>query len=343
MLLHVLGHVEPNDRPLIVEHELGKGLRELSLPDAGRPEEDERADRAVRVLEARARPAERIRHGVDRNTLPHHALMEPLLHVHELLDLALEQPVDRNLRPGRDDGGDVVLVHLLLDHRLVSANCFSPFRELLLERRQKAVADLCDTLEIAVTLGTLGLHPQVVDLAGDLLDAVEHVLLAGPADSQLVTSGFRLRELPLHWIPQGRRLLRHRSQFDLELDHTALGLVELDGRRIDLHPKPGRGLVDEVDRLVRQEAIGDVALGKHRGGGKRGVTDADAVMRFVALLEATQNRDRVGHRRLADQHGLKAPLERGILLDVLAVLIERRRTDGPQLTARKHGLEQVPC
>ena len=42
-----------------------------------------------------------------------------------------------------------------------------------------------------------------------------------------------------------------------------------------------------------------------------------------------------------DQHGLEAPLERRVLLDVRAVLVERRRADGTQLTASEHRLEQV--
>ena len=46
-------------------------------------------------------------------------------------------------------------------------------------------------------------------------------------------------------------------------------------------------------------------------------------------------------RRLADEDRLEAPLQRGVLLDVLAVLVERRRADGAQLAARQHRLEQV--
>ena len=40
-------------------------------------------------------------------------------------------------------------------------------------------------------------------------------------------------------------------------------------------------------------------------------------------------------------HRLEAALERGVLLDVLAVLVERRRADGAQLAAGEHRLEQV--
>ena len=44
---------------------------------------------------------------------------------------------------------------------------------------------------------------------------------------------------------------------------------------------------------------------------------------------------------LADQDRLEAALERRVLLDVLAVLVERGRADRAQLAAREHRLEQV--
>ena len=65
------------------------------------------------------------------------------------------------------------------------------------------------------------------------------------------------------------------------------------------------------------------------------------MVRLVALLQAAQDRDRVGDGRLADEDGLEAPLERRVLLDVLAVLVERRRADAAELAAREHRLEHV--
>ena len=44
---------------------------------------------------------------------------------------------------------------------------------------------------------------------------------------------------------------------------------------------------------------------------------------------------------LADEHRLEAALERGVLLDVLAVLVERGGADGAQLPAGEHRLEHV--
>ena len=62
-----------------------------------------------------------------------------------------------------DDGGDVVLVDLLLHHRRLacarsrSASSFS-------SSGQDAVADLGDAREVARPLRALGLHAQLVDL-----------------------------------------------------------------------------------------------------------------------------------------------------------------------------------
>ena len=64
-------------------------------------------------------------------------------------------------------------------------------------------------------------------------------------------------------------------------------------------------------------------------------------MDLVALAQAAQDRDRLLDGRLVDEDRLEAPLEGGVLLDVLAVLVERRRADRVELAAREHRLEQV--
>ena len=151
----------------------------------------------------------------------------------------------------------------------------------------------------------------------------------------------RVGELPLDRLAHLGRLLAHRRELDLELADGAVGLVELERRAVDLHLQSRRRLVDEVDRLVGQLPVGDVAVGEHGGGDERRVADADSVMRLVLLLQAAQDRDRVGDRRLADEDRLEAALEGGVLLDVLAVLVERRRPHRAQLPARQHRLEEV--
>ena len=75
VLFHVLGHVDADDRLLGVEHELSERFRELGLADAGGAEEEERADGAVRVGEAGARSAKRVRDRLDRFVLADHAVV----------------------------------------------------------------------------------------------------------------------------------------------------------------------------------------------------------------------------------------------------------------------------
>ena len=107
MLLHVLGHVDPDHRLLVAEEELGEGAGELGLADPGGAEEDERAGRALRVLDPGARAADRFRDGGDRDLLADHPLVEFLLHADQFLGLGLGQLEDRDPGPHRDDVGDL--------------------------------------------------------------------------------------------------------------------------------------------------------------------------------------------------------------------------------------------
>ncbi len=48
-----------------------------------------------------------------------------------------------------------------------------------------------------------------------------------------------------------------------------------------------------------------------------------------------------GTRRLADEHRLEAPLQRRVLLDIFAILVERGRADAVQLAAGQRRLQQI--
>src|SRR5439155_10524568 len=136
-------------------------------------------------------------------------------------------------------------------------------------------------------------------------------------------------------------LLPQRFALDLELADAPIDLVELGWHGVDLHTELRGRLVHEIDRLVRQVPVGDVARRQRRGRDERGVLDADAVMHLVTLAEAAEDRDGVLDGWLADIHRLEAPLERRVLLDVLPVLVERGRADGVELAAREHRLQHV--
>ena len=65
------------------------------------------------------------------------------------------------------------------------------------------------------------------------------------------------------------------------------------------------------------------------------------MVQLVLLLEAAQDRDGVLHRRLGDEDRLEAPGERGVLLDVLAVLVEGGGADAVQFAAGERRLQEV--
>ena len=199
--------------------------------------------------------------------------------------------------------------------------------------------------QVGLALGALDVVLGGVEALLEVGDRGDLRLLGLPLRDQARAVLLHLGELALDRLAaalgRGVLLLAQGGQLDLELHRAALELVDLLGHRVDLDPQPRGGLVDEVDRLVGQEAVGDVAVAELRGGDRRGVLDADLVVDLVALLEPAQDRDRVLDGRLVDQHRLEAALERGVLLDVLAVLVERRRADGAQLAAREHRLQQV--
>ena len=83
----------------------------------------------------------------------------------------------------------------------------------------------------------------------------------------------------------------------------------------------------------------DVAVGERRGSLQSRVADLAAVMRLVAVAQAAQDLHGVVDRRLLDTDLLEAALEGGVALQVLPVLVQRRRTDRLQLAAGQRRLE----
>ena len=76
-------------------------------------------------------------------------------------------------------------------------------------------------------------------------------------------------------------------------------------------------------------------------GDERTVLDLHAMEHLEPLTQPAQDRDGVLDRRFVDEHGLEPSLERGVFLDVLAILDDRRRADHVQFTACKHRLQHV--
>ena len=214
--------------------------------------------------------------------LADHALVELLLHPHQLGRLGLGQLEHRDPGPHRDDVGDL----LLADRRALGR-----------------LAGLPLLGQLALALGQPALLVAQVRGLLELL-GLDRLLLGAPGLLDLVL------ELAVH-----RR----------------------GGHRLDPHPR--RGLVDQVDRLVGQEAVGDVAVGQLGGGLERLVGDVHLVVLLIAVAQPLEDLHRLLGRGLVDGDLLEAALERGVTLQVFAVLLERRRADRLQLASGQRRLE----
>ena len=348
MPLHVLAHVDADDVVLGVEERLRQRLGEFRLADAGGAEEEEGTDRAARVLDPRTGADHRVGHEPDGFVLADHAPVQDLVQAQQLLALALDQAGDRDAGPLGDDLRDLVVGHLFPQQPARGVG--RAFRLLLaLELRRQvgedAVPQLGGAVQVVVAFGDLDLAPHLFDLLAHLPLVVDRRLLALPLAAHRRVAGPQVGEFTSERL-QARLarlvgLLGQRRLLDLEPHHAAGHFVEFSGQGVDLGADQGAGLVDEVDRLVGQEPVGDVAVGEGGRGDQGVVLDPHAVVNLEALAQAAQDGHRVLDRRRVDEDRLESPLEGRVLLDVLAVLVQGGRADAMEFAPREHRLEQV--
>ena len=135
--------------------------------------------------------------------------------------------------------------------------------------------------------------------------------------------------------------LAQRGLLDFQLQDLAFQLVDFRRHRVQFHAQARGGFVHQIDRLVGQEAVGDVAMRERGGGDEGGVLNAHAVMDFVAFLEAAQDGDGFLDARFVDEDRLEAAFQRGVFFDVLAIFVEGGRADAAQLAAGQRRFEHV--
>ena len=126
--------------------------------------------------------------------------------------------------------------------------------------------------------------------------------------------------------------------------HHGLDLLDPDGllpTALGQQHLAGAGLVDQVDRLIRQLAVIDV-LGRQLHRRLEGVIGvAELVELLVVGLQALQDLDRVLKRRLVDVDLLEAPDKRPVLLEVLTELLVGGRAHAAQAALLQGRLQEV--
>src|SRR5713101_5588538 len=127
---------------------------------------------------------------------------------------------------------------------------------------------------------------------------------------------------------------------DDELD-PLLDFCDLLGQRslAQLYACPS--FVNQINRLVWQEAIRDVAVGMRNREVDSFVGVSDRVELLVAVLNAEQNLGGIAFIRWRNLDGLETALQRTIFFDRLAILARRSRADTLNFTARQRRFQDV--
>ena len=132
-----------------------------------------------------------------------------------------------------------------------------------------------------------------------------------------------------------------RLALDFELCQSAGDLVEFLRHGVALHPQFGCCLVHQVDGLVRQEALGDIALRELYCCDTGIILYTNLVVVLVAFLQSSQDRDGRELIRLIHHHRLESALQGFVLLEVLLILVERCCTDGAQFSTCQGRFQDV--
>jgi hypothetical protein len=223
-----------------------------------------------RIGQAGAGAANCVRDGGKRRILADHALAQTLLHLHQLLHLAFEHLRDRNSGPARDDRGDVLLVHLFLQHaRRVFAAIRVRYRrelaQLAFSLRNFTVLQLRGALQVALAGLLFGGESQLFEFRlqlGDLADgAAFHLPTCAESFGFFAHFGQFFFDR-LHALARGGILLALQGgALDLKRCSPALQVVDLHRHAANLDSQRGCRFIDQIDGFVRQETVGDVAMG----------------------------------------------------------------------------------
>ena len=210
---------------------------------------------------------------------------------------------------------------------------------------QHAVPKLGGPAQIVGALGLVDLAAHLLEFLAQFTGHLDGGLFVLPLGLELVPVGLDvgdfLFELGEPFLRGGVLFLFQGLALDGELRHAPLERFQLLGHAFVFGAQFRGGFIHQVDCLVGQKTVRDVAMREHRGGHQRGILDPHAMVHLILFAQAAQNGDGVLDTRFIDLHRLKTAFERGVLLDVFAIFVQRGRADTMQFAAGQHRLEHV--
>ena len=215
-------------------------------------------------MDAGARAQDGVRDAGDGFVLSHHTAVQDLFHVQELLALSGHELGDRDPRPAGDNARDLLLRHRIPQQGGGGALFGFRLGELFLEFGQFAVFQFRRAVEVVGVLRLLDGGVGRFDLLADLLRPSDGRLFGFPFGFHGGEGLTVLRELPPDigkmLLREFVGLFRECRLLNLMLHDAAGDLVHLGRHRIHFGLDERARLIHEVDRLIRQEPVGDIPM-----------------------------------------------------------------------------------
>ena len=347
MLFHVFAHVNTHQRVLVVEQFHGKRLRKFSLAHTRRAQEQEATNRRILAAKTATVTQYRFRNRFHSFVLANHAGMQAFVQVQQLGLFAFAKLGHRNSGPAAHHKGDGFFRHLFAQVA-VAGGLLDFFRlrgDFLFEVHNLVVLEFGGAVQVVAGFGLLHL---VLRLLQGLLEALQLGVFRAPLLPTVLHQldcSIRRRQLFTQLFQAFYAgvvgFLRQGLLLDFHLEFLTLQGVQGFGHRIHLRLHKACGFINQVDGLVRQETVTDIAVRKFHGSHERVVVQTHAMVRIESVLDATENRNRFLFAGLVNLHGLETAFQGGILLNVLAVFLRGGRTDAVQFTTGELRLEHI--
>ena len=169
MFFHVFAHVEADDGFVAVKEESGEGAAQFGFADAGRAEEEEGTDGAVRVGQSGAVAADGVCYRFDGGLLADDAGTQCAFQCQQFFFFAFEHFGDRDAGPARDDLRDFFFGDFAAHELVRGAAAIGSVRggQLFFQRRDFAVLDFAHGGEIAAPFRGFEFDAQAVDFFFD--------------------------------------------------------------------------------------------------------------------------------------------------------------------------------
>ena len=322
-------------------------LGQLGFADARRAEEQETADRPVRIRNPRPRAEYGFGNLCHSLVLADHTLMQDILQMKQLLPLSFHQLADRDSGPPGYDPGNFLFGHGIMDKGtgfFLFAALFR-FLQAFFQGGQIRILQLCRRFVFISELSVLDIAFQLFDLPLQRFDFVHAVFFRFPAGFHLIELILEFRQLCTQFFQSiQRKLIRflfQRHFFDLQLHNLPPHIVQFRRHGVNLRPDLRAGFIHQVDCLIRQKPICNIPIGQCRGCHQSIIVDAHTVVYFVAFFQSAQDRDRILYSRFIHQDWLETPLKSRILFNILTIFIKCCRADTVKLAPGQHRFQQV--